>query len=199
MTAFPARPEPTATHAPSPTARHVAIIRAAAALLWAITFLATVHGRLVPAGSDIPLSAGLLLAGYPLIDAVASLLEQQKRRVPAKAAAVIDALGVVGLLITTLTLHAGSVLIAFGTWAFASGILQLLHAWRAATPRRTQLPLILSGAISAIAGIAFATMASQRTAHLANLGGYAILGAVFFLVWTVLNRGSRSVIGPAAG
>ena len=142
----------------------------------------------MPAGPDIPIAAGLLLAGYPLIDAVASLYEQPRRRVPA---AVIDALGVVGLLITTLTLHAGSVLIAFGTWAFASGILQLLHAWRAATPRRAQLPLILSGAISALAGVTFAAMASQRTTHLANVAGYAILGAVFFLMWTVLNRGSR--------
>ena len=196
MTALPAKP---ANHAPSTTARPVAIVRAVAALLWAIAFLAAVHGRLVPAGSDMPLSAGLLLAGYPLIDAVASLYEHQRRRVLANAAAVIDALGVVGLLLATLTLHAGSVLIAFGTWAFASGILQLLDAWRAATSRRAQLPLILSGAISALAGIAFAAMAGQRTAHLANVGGYAILGAGFFLVWTVLNRGSRSGIGPAVG
>ena len=195
MTALPAKPMPTPTQAASPTARYVATARAVAALLWAIAFLAVVHGRLVPVRSDIPLSAGLLLAAYPLIDAVASLVERQKLRAQAYAARVIDTLAVAGLLIATLTLHAGSVLIAFGTWAFASGLLQLLHAWRAVTPRRAQLPLIFSGAISAIAGITFAAMAAQRTAHLANLGGYAILGAFFFLIWTVLNRRSRAVAG----
>lgn len=196
MTALPANPVP--SQPPSSTARCVATVRAVAAVLWAIGLLAVIHGRLVRVGSDIPLSAGLLLAAYPLIDAVASLFERQEPRARTYAARVIDTVAVAGLLIATLTLHVGVVLVAFGAWACASGLLQLLQAWGAATARRAQLPLIVSGALSTIAGIAFAAMAAQPTAHLANLGGYAVLGAVFFLMWTVLNRKAQALTGPGA-
>jgi CHASE2 domain-containing sensor protein len=42
--------------------------------------------------------------------------------------------------------------------------LQLIGAWRADRSRRAQLPLIISGGISAIAGISFAAMAAQHVA-----------------------------------
>jgi hypothetical protein len=103
----------------------------------------------------------------------------------------IDGLAIIGLLIATLGLQTQSVLIAFGTWAFTSGLLQLTRAWRADRSRRVQLPLIISGGISAVVGISFVAMASQHVAHLSTPGGYALLGAVFFLVWAALNRTSQ--------
>jgi hypothetical protein len=184
----PAEPLARRTHPRFP--RDVAITRAAAAVLWAVSYLLALHGQQVRAGASIPVLAGLLLAAYPLIDAAASL--PQWRAGPGhaqlRASLVIDALAVAGLLISTLSLHTQSVLITFGAWALASGLLQLTVAWRADRSRPAQLPLIISGAISAIAGIFFAATATQHLAHLPYVAGYAVLGAVFFLLWTFINR-----------
>jgi hypothetical protein len=168
------------------------LTRAAVAVLWAIAYLLALHGQRIPTASDIPVLAGLLLAAYPVIDAVASLSEW--RLAPSRgelgAAVVIDALAIIGLLIATFGLHTRAVLIAFGAWALASGLLQLARAWRAGRPRRVQLPLIISGGVSAVAGIFFAATASQHVAQLPYLGGYAVLGAIFFVAWTFADRQS---------
>jgi hypothetical protein len=172
--------------------RDLAITRAAAAVLWAIVFVLALHGQKVLAGTGLPGLAGLLLAAYPVIDAAASVTEWRlgPDRAGLRTGMVIDGLAIIALLITTLSLHTQSVLIAFGTWAFVSGILQLILAGRAGRSRRAQLPLIISGAVSAIAGIFFAATAGQHVAHLSYLAGYAILGAVFFLAWTIIGRNS---------
>jgi hypothetical protein len=172
---------------------NVAVTRAAAAVLWAIVYLLTLHGQRVLSTSDIPLLAGLLLAAYPVIDAVASIsgLRLAPDRAQLRAGVVIDGLAVIGLLIATLGLRTESVLIVFGAWAFASGLLQLTRAWRADRSRRVQLPLIISGGISAIAGIFFAATAAQHVAQLSTLGGYAVLGAVFFVGWSLIDRRAR--------
>jgi hypothetical protein len=190
MSTSPAQPVP--RRARPSFHRNVAVTRAAAAVLWAIVYLLALHGQRVLTGSDIPALAGLLLAGYPLIDAVASISEWRLHsdRAELRAGVVIDGVAIIGLLIATLSLHSQSVLIAFGAWAVASGLLQLIRAWRSDRSRRVQLPLIISGATSAIAGVSFAAIASQHVAHLPYLGGYAVLGAVFFLIWTVIDRKS---------
>jgi hypothetical protein len=188
MSTSPAQPVP--RRARPSFHRDVAVTRAAAAALWAIVYLLALHGQRVLTGSDIPVLAGLLLAAYPVIDAVASISEWRLRsdRAELRAGIVIDGLAIIALLIATLGLHTQSVLIAFGAWALASGLLQLIRAWRTDRSRRVQLPLIISGAVSAIAGISFAAIASQHVAHLPYLGGYAVLGALFFLVWTFTDR-----------
>lgn len=188
MSTSPAQPVP--RRARPSFHRDGAVTRAAAAALWAIVYLLALHGQRVLTGSDIPVLAGLLLATYPVIDAVASISEWRLRsdRAELRAGIVIDGLAIIGLLIATLSLHTQSVLIAFGAWALASGLLQLIRAWRTDRSRRVQLPLIISGAVSAIAGISFAAIASQHVAHLPYLGGYAVLGALFFLVWTFTDR-----------
>ena len=131
---------------------------------------------------------------YPGIDLVASVFERRlgRDRAELRIGMTIDGLAIIGLLFATLSLHTQSVLIAFGAWAFTSGLLRLTRAWRADRYRRVQLPLIISGGISAIVGISFVAMASQHVAHLSTLGGYALLGAAFFLVWTAINRTSHA-------
>jgi hypothetical protein len=168
------------------------VARAAAAVLWAVVYLLALHGQRVLTSSDIPVLAGLLLAAYPMIDAVTSIFAWRlgPDRAGLRAGVVIDGLAIIGLLIATLGLHTQAVLIAFGAWALASGLLQLTRAWRDDRSRRAQLPLIISGGISAIASIFFAAMATQHVAQLSDLGGYAVLGAVFFLVWTFIDRKS---------
>jgi uncharacterized membrane protein HdeD (DUF308 family) len=66
-------------------------------------------------------------------------------------------------------------------WASASGITQLISA----VLRRSsggQVPQILSGAISTLAGISFLLQASKSAHSMSAVGGYAILGGVFFLI-----------------
>jgi hypothetical protein len=192
MSVSPAEPASRRAHPRSQ--RDVALTRAGAAALWAIAYLLALHGQRVLTGSDMPVLVGLLLAAYPVIDAAASISEQRLGlgldRAELRAGVVIDGLAIVGLLIATFSLHTQSALIVFGAWALVSGLLQLTRAWRADRSRRVQLSLIISGGISAIAGISFAAMASQHIAHLSYLGGYAVLGAVLFLAWTYINRKS---------
>jgi len=168
----------------------VAVSRAVAAIVWAATYLGALHGRTVRSSDDAPLLVGLLLAGYPLIDAAAT--ESERRRDTTKTTLrvdlVIDVVASAGLLVAAISLHARALLLVFGAWAVVSGLLQLARAWRAGGSRRVRLPLIISGALSAIAGIAFAASASKDIAPLAGLGGYAVLGAVLFLLWSYLAR-----------
>lgn len=72
-------------------------------------------------------------------------------------------------------------LVVWGIWALVSGAVQLLTALL----RRGlggQVPLIVSGAISVFAGVAFATQGAQGAPISVGVGAYALLGGVFFLV-----------------
>jgi hypothetical protein len=174
--------------------REVATVRAAAAVLWAIAFLLALHGQRTLTGSDIPVLAGLLLAAYPVIDAIAAAWEWGRLdtdRSALRAGIAVDGLAIIALLVATLGFHTQAVLIAFGFWAIASGLLQLARGWHVERSRRAQLPLILSGGISTIAGVSFAAMAMQHVAHLSRLGAYAVLGAVFYVIWTLIDRMSN--------
>jgi hypothetical protein len=54
--------------------------------------------------------------------------------------------------------------------------------------------MIISGAISTIAGTSFVLQATQPNASLVNLAGYAALGGLFFLVSAVrLGRSAKAL------
>ncbi|WP_146605681.1 hypothetical protein [Micromonospora craterilacus] len=69
----------------------------------------------------------------------------------------------------------------WGAWAVGSGIPQLIAAVR---QRRSggQVPQILSGGISVLAGAGFLAQAFQGAGNIAGVGGYATLGGIFFLI-----------------
>jgi uncharacterized membrane protein HdeD (DUF308 family) len=72
------------------------------------------------------------------------------------------------------------VLRVWGAWAITAGIVQLIIAilrYRLGG----QWAMILSGGISVIAGSSFILMAGGPNATLTGIGGYAILGGIFFL------------------
>lgn len=78
----------------------------------------------------------------------------------------------------------------WGAWAVTAGLVQLVVALR----RRGlggQLPMVLSGGLSVLAGGAFIAMASGDDAEISGLAGYATLGGIFFLV-SALRLGSSS-------
>jgi uncharacterized membrane protein HdeD (DUF308 family) len=168
--------------------RNLYVIRFAFALIWAaIVFVA--------AGSGAPILTVLVVL-YPLADAAAVLWQLRSEgsdrasRVPEWINVVLSVVAAI-LLGWASTVSVGALLTVWGLWAIASGIVQLITA----VLRRKlggQIPLIVSGAISILAGVAFAT--SQATSGATGIGGYAILGGVFFLIaairLTVLSRTS---------
>ena len=99
-------------------------------------------------------------------------------------------------LLTAIALAVGvssgipSVLRVWGAWAITAGIVQLIVA----VQRRRlggQWAMILSGAISTIAGASFILMAAGPKASLTSLAGYATLGGIFFLISAIrLHRGA---------
>jgi uncharacterized membrane protein HdeD (DUF308 family) len=84
----------------------------------------------------------------------------------------------------------------FGVWAFGAGLLQLVLG----LIRRKQLgggqwAMILSGAQSMIAGVAYFLGGLYDKRHIKDVGGYAIFGALYFLIGGILL--TRSLSKPA--
>lgn len=160
------------------TLRRLYLIRFAFAVIWAAVVLLT-----SPATG--PILTGLLVI-YPLVDAAAVLWQLRSDRHtpgprPAEWANVVVSVGVAVALAWASTASVASALGVWGLWAAASGIPQLVTA----VLRRNsggQVPQILSGAISVVAGLAFLTQSFQDPASISGVGGYAILGGIFFLI-----------------
>jgi hypothetical protein len=181
----------------SDVTRRIAIVRAGVALIWAAAFVIAVGDEIPRTGSDVTFAASALLVLYPLIDVIASLAEAQ--RVPKQSQGVLRANAAISLVAAVALggaafgADAGAVLVAFGAWAVVSGAIQLGVAIR----RRRggggrELPMILSGGLSAVVGVGFIAASQGNDAHLANLGGYAAFGAVLYLLWAARSRAAHS-------
>jgi len=159
--------------------RRIAIVRAVFALIWAAAEVIAVGDKVPHTDSDLPTAVALLLASYPLIDVIASLLSSKfgDTRV-FRINAAISALAAVGIAIAAFGSDAAATLVAVGAWAAISGAIQFGVA-----VHRRQLPLIVSGALSTIAGVSFIAQSGSDDAHLATLAGYMALGALLFLLW----------------
>ncbi|WP_236796271.1 hypothetical protein [Amycolatopsis sp. GM8] len=152
-------------------------VRFAFALVWAGLLIAT-------ASTLNPFSVALLVL-YPAFDVAAAVVDARSAQgtnpVPGLYAnVVISLLAAAGLAYATMSGIPG-VLRVWGTWAVVSGLVQL----GVGTARRRlggQWPMILSGAISVLAGAFFVAQAGQNGAGLSTLAGYATLGGIFFLV-----------------
>ncbi|MBP0459011.1 hypothetical protein [Streptomyces montanisoli] len=194
------RPAPTAAHAAPAALRKLYLLRFAFAAVWAILLFAS-------AGTLGPLSATLLVL-YPLFDvacAVADIRSARAARAPGTAQGqaralyvniALSALAGVGLVVAA-TSGIPSVLRVWGLWAITAGLVQLVVG----AVRRGlggQWPMIVSGAISAVAGASFFAQAGKDNASLGSLAGYAVLGGVFFLVSALrIGRGTGRGTGRA--
>jgi uncharacterized membrane protein HdeD (DUF308 family) len=168
--------------------RRLYFVRFGFAIVWALlVFLA--------AGAVGPLFTVLVVI-YPLVDAVA-VFWQLRSEGPAQASRVPEIINVVVSVIAAIALGWASTasiadaLAVWGAWAAGSGVVQLVAA---VLRRRSggQIPLIVSGAISIFAGLGFLSQGLHGAANAIGIGGYAILGGVFFLIaairLTVLQR-----------
>ncbi|KNY05208.1 hypothetical protein [Microbacterium sp. GCS4] len=158
--------------------RRLYFVRAAFAVVWAVALIAT-----APLGGAL-LTA--LLVIYPLFDAGAVLWqmraagEARRARTSQWAGVVVSVLVALALGIAS-SLSVPAALAIWGVWAIGAGIPQLITAIR---NRRTggQVPQMLSGGISVFAGTAFLIQGLMGATAIAGVGGYAIVGAVFFLI-----------------
>jgi len=159
--------------------RQLYLVRSGFALVWAILLFLT-------ASNGSPLTAVLLVL-YPVFDVAAAVVDVRSQRVGASRGAVglvvnitVSTLAALGLAVA-LTSGIPAVLRVWGAWALLAGVLQLVVA----VGRRRlggQWALIISGALSMVAGTTFVVQSFAPGASVVTVAAYALLGGVFFLV-----------------
>ena len=146
------------------------------ALVWAILlFLTASNGSALTA---------LLLVVYPVFDVAAAVVDVRAQRGGASrtlvATITVSTLAAVGLAVA-LTSGIPAALLVWGAWAIVAGVLQLVVA----VGRHRlggQWAMVVSGALSVVAGTAFVVQSFAPGASVVTVAAYALLGGVFFLV-----------------
>lgn len=167
--------------ATSEALRRLYVVRFGVALVWAGLLLAT-------GATSGPLLTALLV-GYPLFDATAVLYQLRVDR-DLQRSRVAEWVNVVVSVVVAITLgvaataSVAAALAVWGVWAVGAGLAQLLTATRNRR-RGGQVPQVLSGALSVLAGAAFLAQGLQDSDSVTGLGGYALVGGIFFLVSAV--------------
>ena len=165
--------------------RRIANIRALLALAWAAALIIAVGSDVPTTASDLAAGVAALLASYPLIDVVASIAGARHDRASRnvlRVNAAISTAAVVAIAVTGFGSDAGATLASFGAWAAISGAIQLGVAIHRRRSRGGQLPMIVSGGLSTIAGLGFITQSGGNDAHLTYIAGYMALGALLYLL-----------------
>lgn len=173
-------PRTSATPGSSATAsalRRLYLVRFGFAVVWAVLLFLT-------ASRLDALSSALLLL-YPVFDLAAAVVDHRSSRAtgPSRALYANMALSLLAAIGLALAVTSGlsSVLAVWGAWAVTTGAVQLVVG----VGRRAlggQWPMMLSGAISVVAGVGFLLQSRGPGASLTSLAGYATLGGVFFLL-----------------
>lgn len=178
--------------------RNLYFVRTVVQAIWAAAVLST--------ASTQPDIASILLIAYPLWDVACTLYDLRTSRPTesARTSQVINALlgsaTALGIALTVFSQPAYSIAI-FGAWACGAGLLQLV----AGLIRRKQLggqwAMILSGAQSTAAGIAFVLGGLGGKLHARDMGGYAIFGAIYFMIGGILviRKLSQGLAEPITG
>ena len=163
--------------------RNLYFTRTGFQILWAGSVIATAVAK--------PAVAGVLLILYPLWDVACTIYDLNTSALDGSARtsqiinAVLGTLTAIGIAFTIFQQPTYAIGI-FGAWAFGAGLLQLA----AGLIRRKQLggqwAMILSGLQSMAAGAAFGLGGLQGKFHAKDLAGYAIFGAIYFLIAGIL-------------
>lgn len=174
--------------------RKLYFIRAAFSFAWVALAFTVAKGS--PA-----LASGLLIV-YPAWDALANLLDARmtggsKINPTQVLNAWMSGLVTVAVMLS-LALELRIILAIFGGWAIVAGLLQLATAIRRRKDDRGQWVMMLSGAQSALAGGFFVAQQGSAAPVVQTFGGYAAVGAVYFLIsgLVILFRQSKGRTGP---
>jgi uncharacterized membrane protein HdeD (DUF308 family) len=166
------------------------------AIAWAVLLLVS-STALDTAPTLGPLTAVLLVV-YPLFDLAAAVVDHRSSHSTAAPSTllvvnmVLSLLAAIGLVLAVRT-GASSVLVVWGLWAITAGAVQLVVG----VGRRAlggQWAMIAAGGISVLAGASFLAQ-SRGAGSVTALGGYAVLGGIFFLLSALRLR---RVAGRAA-
>lgn len=157
--------------------RKLYYLRFGFAIVWAALIMLT-------ASTINPASIALLVI-YPLFDVTAAVIDfrssgSTRPRGPLYLNMALSLLAAIGLAVAVAS-GIPNVLRVWGAWAITAGVVQLIVAvlrYRLGG----QWAMILSGGISVLAGSSFIVMAGGPKASVSSIGGYAVLGGVFFLV-----------------
>jgi uncharacterized membrane protein HdeD (DUF308 family) len=178
--------------------RNLYFVRTVFQVIWAAGVLTTTMKQ--------PMLAAVLFLLYPLWDVACTVydLNTFSKSGSSRTSQIINAaLGVatavgIGLTVFHTPIYAIAI---FGLWAFGAGVLQLVVGLL----RRQELgggqwSMILSGAQSALAGIFFIVLDLHDKKHIGDVGGYAIFGALYFLIGGILltRKLSKSAAMEAA-
>ena len=165
--------------------KNLYIARVAFQVIWAIT--------LMQFGTGQPNLGGILLIVYPLWDVVCSIVELKyswdANLVSNNKSHILNiGVGISVAIVMALTglRDSQNMVVSFGGWAIISGLLQLTAGIARRKAFKGQWAMILSGAQSAVAGTAFILGGLSGNIHPTRLAGYALFGALYFMIATVL-------------
>lgn len=183
-------------HKSTHSLRNLYFTRTAFQIVWAACVILTARRQ--------PLIAAVFFLVYPLWDVACTIYDLRtfSKSGASQTSQQINALlGIaaaagIGLTVFHNPVYAVAV---FGVWAFGAGVLQLV----AGVVRRKELgggqwSMILSGAQSALAGVAFFVLGLQEKRHIRDVGGYAIFGALYFLIGGILLSRKLTKTQPRA-
>jgi uncharacterized membrane protein HdeD (DUF308 family) len=164
--------------------RRLYFVRFAFAIVWAFVTFAV--------AKDLNPFAVTLFVLYPLFDVAAAIVDaRSSRSTLLYVNMAISLLAAIGLAVAGAS-GIPAVLRVWGAWAIVAGLIQLIVG----VTRRSmggQWPMIISGGISVLAGGAFLAGASAADPKLSNAIGYAIPGAIFFLIAAIrLGRAAKT-------
>jgi uncharacterized membrane protein HdeD (DUF308 family) len=176
----------------------VFLIRGVIAIAWAAVFVVVAAS----VTTSVTVVAGVLLVLYPLIDAVATLIDARSQHGSARQWLLINAgssiLAAIALGVAA-TRGVAAVFVVFGVWAAVSGAAQLVVALRRRAQLGKQVPLLLANGASVLLGVTFIIMAIVGQAKLGMLAIYAATGGIEFVIqaWLIARRRRRSAnAGP---
>ena len=174
--------------------RKLYFIRTTFQVLWAGSVLATAVTQ--------PAFAAALLIFYPLWDVACTVYDLRtsaldgSTRTSQTINAVLGAAAGVGIALTTFSQPVYAIGI-FGAWALGAGLLQFVAGLFRRKQMGGQWAMILSGLQSTVAGVALGLGGLHGTVHAKNLGGYAIFGALYFLIGGILLNRKLSRLNTA--
>lgn len=166
--------------------RNLYLTRTAVQLVWAVATIAIAPRN--------PALGAALLVLYPLWDVACTLYDLKTSRDASSATLYVNAavgtLAAIGIGLTGYG-HPQYAVAIFGGWALVAGLLQFAVGLFRRQRMGGQWAMILSGLQSTVAGVAFVLGGLKDKFHPKDLGGYAIFGAVYFLIGGVLLHRKR--------
>lgn len=164
--------------------RNLYLTRTVFQVIWAAT--------VIPSGHTQPQLIAVLFVLYPLWDVACTVYDLRTSSQSGsthrsqRINAFLGVAAAIGIALTVLRQPTYAVAV-FGAWALGAGALQLIAGLiRRKEELGGQWAMILSGAQSTIAGVAYLVGGLLDKRHIKDVGGYALFGAAYFLISGVL-------------